>query len=150
MTTQTKKLTILSADFAVGAYLTPQLLSIAKTLGYASVINTMPAPGSVLEDIGANALANNVRNCRMEYRQFSVDNIDTIGEDDIAGFKDLLDELPKPVLAFSRTGLMATALWAASMVDTMDWEEILMAAERAGQDISFLINTPEIPISKVA
>jgi len=151
MTRQTKKLTILSADFAVGTYLTPQLLSMAKTLGYASVINTMPAPDSVLEDIGANALANNARNCGMEYHQFSVGNIGIISEDDIAGFQDLLDELPKPILAFSRTGLTATALWAASMVDTMDWEEIVMSAERAGLDISFLINSPAVPsLSKVA
>jgi len=150
MTTIIGKLTILSTEMAIGPALTPKALRFAKTLGFASVINAMPSTGADLEDANATEMAMLVRQCGMEYRQFSGTGIENIDEAEIAGFKSLINELPKPVFVYSQTGLRATALWAASMTDVMERDEILAAAKRAGQDISAFLNAQTFPMSKVA
>ena len=150
MTTIIGKLTILSTELATGPALTPKTLRFAKTLGFASVINAMPSTGADLEDANATEMAMLVRQCGMEYRQFSGTGIDRIDDDEIAGFKSLINALPKPVFVYSQTGLRATALWAASMTGVMERDEILAAAKRAGQDISSLLNTQTFAMSKVA
>ncbi|MEY4018248.1 MAG: hypothetical protein RLZZ189_2046, partial [Pseudomonadota bacterium] len=51
-------------------------------------------------------------------------------------FGKLMEELPKPVLAYCRSGMRCTTLWALSNSKTMDRASIVQTAANAGYDIS--------------
>ncbi|MCF7768996.1 bifunctional protein tyrosine phosphatase family protein/NAD(P)/FAD-dependent oxidoreductase [Achromobacter pulmonis] len=50
-------------------------------------------------------------------------------------FGALMQELPKPVLAFCRTGMRSTTMWALSQAGQMDLPQIIERASRAGFDV---------------
>ncbi|WP_075258425.1 bifunctional protein tyrosine phosphatase family protein/NAD(P)/FAD-dependent oxidoreductase [Herbaspirillum camelliae] len=54
-------------------------------------------------------------------------------------FDRLLEDLPKPVLAYCRSGMRSTTLWGLSRAGRMPTEEILTRAEQAGYDLSALV-----------
>jgi len=51
-------------------------------------------------------------------------------------FGKMLEELPKPVLAYCRSGMRCTTLWALSNAKTMDRASLVQIAANAGYDIS--------------
>lgn len=149
MTCQNSRLTILSPGYAVGPLLTPKTLRLLKTLGFASVINTL-SEDSVLSDIHHSNLAEWVRGRGMEYRDLGVSSINIISDETAARFRTVLAEVPRPVFIFSRSGSRATALWAAAMAGTLTATEIREATARAGHDVSFLIGGPDVQNKQVA
>ena len=58
-----------------------------------------------------------------------------ISDADAEAFGKLLDELPKPVLVYCRSGMRSTTLWALSQAGTLPVEEIVEAAATAGYDL---------------
>ncbi len=56
-----------------------------------------------------------------------------------ATFGKLLEELPKPVLAYCRSGTRCTILWALSEAGKRPYKEIVLQAMRAGYDLTGLI-----------
>jgi len=63
-----------------------------------------------------------------------------IQETDIADFQTCFDTLPKPVLAYCRTGTRCTVLWSLSQAGKRDVHEILAMTAAAGYDMSMLVN----------
>ena len=51
-------------------------------------------------------------------------------------FGQILEELPQPVLAYCRSGMRCTTLWALSNAKKMDRASIVQTAANAGYDIS--------------
>jgi sulfide:quinone oxidoreductase len=62
-----------------------------------------------------------------------------IGDADVAAFDSSLKELPKPVMAYCRTGTRCTALWSLSQAGKLPIQEILQKAMRAGYDMSPIV-----------
>ena len=58
-----------------------------------------------------------------------------ISDADAEAFGKLLDELPKPVLVYCRSGMRSATLWALSQAGTLPVEEIVEAAAVAGYDL---------------
>jgi sulfide:quinone oxidoreductase len=58
-----------------------------------------------------------------------------ISDTDAETFGKLLDELPKPVLVYCRSGMRSTALWALSQAGRLPVEDIMEAAAMAGYDL---------------
>ncbi|SEL59407.1 sulfide:quinone oxidoreductase [Roseovarius azorensis] len=58
---------------------------------------------------------------------------------DAAAFRTALDELPKPILAYCRSGTRCTMLWSLTSYGERTGEEIVRAAAAAGYDMSGLI-----------
>ena len=56
-----------------------------------------------------------------------------------AGFGQLMAELPKPVLAFCRTGMRSTTMWALSQAAQMPLPQILEKASKAGHDLKGVV-----------
>lgn len=63
--------------------------------------------------------------------------------DDVDQFGKLMDELPKPILAYCRSGTRCSTLWALSQATVMDIDEILDACSRAGYDYTGMRPTLE-------
>lgn len=54
-------------------------------------------------------------------------------------FREALDEMPKPILAYCRSGTRCTMSWAICQHGTMDNAEIERSAAAAGYDVSGLL-----------
>lgn len=57
----------------------------------------------------------------------------------LAAFKSALENLPKPILAYCRSGTRCTLLWAVSQHGRMDSLDIVQRAARAGYDVAGLV-----------
>ncbi len=62
-----------------------------------------------------------------------------ISDTDAETFGKLLDELPKPVLVYCRSGMRSAALWALSQAGTLPVEDIMESAAMAGYDLKPLL-----------
>lgn len=62
-----------------------------------------------------------------------------IGDSDATTFGQIVDELPKPALAYCRSGMRCTALWALSQSGKLSAREILGTAAKAGYDLTPLM-----------
>lgn len=56
--------------------------------------------------------------------------------DDVDQFRKLMDELPKPILAYCRSGTRCSTLWALAEAPTRDTAEIIDLCAKAGYDYS--------------
>ena len=104
----------LTPDFSVSPQLAPEAMAQAAAAGYKSVINNRPdfeggpdQPTSTTMEAAAKAAG-------LEYRHLPVNGAYQSPEQ-IAAMRELLDELPKPVLAFCRSGARSTNLFAQAM-----------------------------------
>ncbi len=57
----------------------------------------------------------------------------------LEAFKTALDEMPKPILAYCRSGTRCTMLWAISQIGALDDAEIVRRAAEAGYDVAGLV-----------
>lgn len=103
----------ITADFCVAPQLEPAAMAAAAAAGFRSVINNRPdheggptQPTSA--EVEAAALA-----AGLSYRHLPVAG-GFQSPEEIAQFKQLLDSLPKPILAFCRSGARSGKLFAAA------------------------------------
>jgi sulfide:quinone oxidoreductase len=59
-----------------------------------------------------------------------------ITDEEAAAFGRLLEELPKPVLAYCRSGSRCAILWALSEARSRPFKEVVLAAMGAGYDLT--------------
>jgi uncharacterized protein (TIGR01244 family) len=100
----------IAADVCVAPQLTPGAMAEVAALGFKSVVNNRPdfehGPGQPASaDIAAAAIA-----AGLEYRHLPVDG-GWQSPEQIAAFAALLQELPRPLLAFCRSGARSTNLF---------------------------------------
>jgi uncharacterized protein (TIGR01244 family) len=119
-------------------FITPQpqldeLKSLAQA-GFRSVIGNRPDD----EDSDQprwSEIERAAREAGMEARHIPVVP-GAIGRDDVARFAAALQELPKPILAFCRSGGRAASLWALAQPGSVSTEDIINRAAAAGCDLS--------------
>ena len=54
-------------------------------------------------------------------------------------FRVALEEMPKPILAYCRSGTRCTMLWSITRFEDLGADEILRATAKAGYDMSGLV-----------
>lgn len=103
----------IAADVCVAPQLTPEAMAEAAAMGFKSVVNNRPdfelgpdQPSSAQIEAAARAAG-------LEYRHLPVDGAYQSPEE-IAAFAQLLAELPRPLLAFCRSGARSTRLYQAA------------------------------------
>jgi uncharacterized protein (TIGR01244 family) len=104
----------LTPELAVAPQLTPEAMAEAARAGFRSVINNRPdfehGPGQPTSAaIGAAAEA-----AGLQYRFLPVDG-GYQSPEEVAAFAQLVQELPKPILAFCRSGARSTRLIAEAL-----------------------------------
>lgn len=62
-----------------------------------------------------------------------------VSDDDGHTFGQLLETLPGPILAYCRTGMRSTTMWALSQAGTTPLPQILEAGQKVGFDIKALV-----------
>lgn len=103
----------LTPEFCVAPQLEPAAMAEAAAAGFRSVINNRPDFEGGPEQPTSAQVEAAARAAGLEYRHLPVNGAYQSPEE-IAAFKALLDELPKPVLAFCRSGARSTKLFAAA------------------------------------
>lgn len=100
----------LTPDVCVAPQLTPEAMAQAAAMGFKSVVNNRPdfehgpdQPTSAEIEAAATAAG-------LEYRHLPVAG-GYQSPEEIAAFADLLAELPRPLLAFCRSGARSTRLF---------------------------------------
>lgn len=103
----------LAADFCTAPQLTPEAMGEAAAAGFKTVINNRPdfehgpdQPTSA--EMEAAALA-----AGLEYRHLPVAG-GYQSPEEIAAFRQLIDTLPRPILAFCRSGARSGRLFQAA------------------------------------
>ena len=62
-----------------------------------------------------------------------------ISDEDVAAFEVALEDMPKPILAYCRTGTRSARLWSLARADELPVAAILSATQRAGYDMTDLL-----------
>jgi uncharacterized protein (TIGR01244 family) len=103
----------IAPDVCVAPQLTPEAMTEAARAGFRSIVNNRPdfeegphQPTSASIEAAATAAG-------LQYRHLPVDSSYQSPEE-IAAFARLLDELPRPLLLFCRSGARSARLFAAA------------------------------------
>ncbi len=104
----------IAADVCAAPQLTPEAMAEAARAGFRSVVNNRPdfehgpgQPTNASIEAAAKAVG-------LEYRFLPVNGMYQSPEQ-IAAFAQLLQELPRPLLVFCRSGARSTRLYAAAV-----------------------------------
>ena len=123
----------LNGDLAVAGQINPSDIPVLAAEGIRAIICNRPdgeAPGQPkYQEIEKIAAANGIKTA---YQPVVASDI---GGDAAAKFDHLVDELPKPLLIYCRSGMRSTALWALSQVGKQPVTDIVKKAASAGYDI---------------
>lgn len=112
------------------------LADIAE-LGFRSVICNRP-DGEGADQPTINEITAAAKEQGLEVRYVPVVG-GKIGDSDVDAFSMALDELPKPALAYCRTGTRSATLWSLSQAGTLPTAEILAATKAAGYDMAGVV-----------
>jgi sulfide:quinone oxidoreductase len=126
----------LTPDLSVAPQLSEPDLQELAARGVRSVINNRP-DGEGLGQPASAELAAAARRLGMEYRYIPVIS-GQLSEDQVDAFKAALAELPKPAVAFCRSGTRSSMLWALASAPDLDGDTILNTARAAGYDLHAL------------
>jgi len=108
-----------------------------KDLGFRSIICNRP-DGEGADQPGFDEIEAAAQVAGLEARYLPIDT-GKVGDDDAAAFGVAMRELPKPVLAYCRTGTRSVTLWSLSQADSMPVADILAAAKAAGYDMAGVV-----------
>src|SRR5882672_1864986 len=99
-------------DVCVAPQLTPDAMAEAARAGFKSVINNRPDFEHGPDQPTSAQIETAARAAGLEYRHLPVDG-GYQSPQEIAAFAKLLAELPRPILAFCRSGARSTKLFIA-------------------------------------
>ena len=103
----------IAADVCVAPQLTPESMAEAARAGFRSVVNNRPDFEEGPQQPTNASIEAAARAAGLEYRYLPVaSGYQT--PDEIAAFAALLAELPRPLLAFCRSGARSTRLFVAA------------------------------------
>lgn len=122
-------------DFSVAPQIGVADVAAIATAGFRAVICNRP-DGESADQPKSDDVAAAVKASGMVWRMLPVSQVT---RPDVDAFGKLLAELPKPVLAFCRSGTRCTALWSLSEIDKRPVQDILARTRAAGYDMSALV-----------
>lgn len=100
-------------DVCVAPQLTPEAMAEVARQGFKSVINNRPDYEHGPDQPTHAAMAAAAQAAGLQYRFLPVDG-DYQSPEEIAAFAQLLQNMPRPILAFCRSGARSTRLFMAA------------------------------------
>ncbi|MGR3519556.1 MAG: TIGR01244 family sulfur transferase [Roseovarius sp.] len=127
----------ITEDFSVAPQITPEDIPAIAAAGFRSIMCNRPDDEEPdqphVSAVTEAARAAGLETCCVPFSSA------TMTEADVAAFRAALDEMPKPMLAYCRTGTRCTMMWSLVNYDTLGAETILRATSAAGYDMSGLL-----------
>lgn len=124
----------LSESLSVCPQISPDDIKAIKDLGFASIICNRP-DGEADDQPGFEQMAETAHILGVKISYIPVIG-GQISDEDVALFETTTDHLPKPILAYCRTGTRCTILWSLCQAEQQPVEDILQTAQAAGYDMS--------------
>ena len=124
----------LTGDVSVAPQVGPDDMAELAALGFRSIISNRPdgeVPGQPLY----SEIATAARKVGLNSHYLPV-NSGQISDNDAAAFKAAIAALPKPILAFCKTGTRCAALWSLAEAGQRPLADILARTKDAGYDMS--------------
>jgi uncharacterized protein (TIGR01244 family) len=103
----------IAPDVSVAPQLAPEHMAMAAAAGFRSVVNNRPDFEFEPDQPTNAAMESAARAAGLEYRFLPVDG-GYQSPEEIAAFAEMLRELPRPILAFCRSGARSTRLFMAA------------------------------------
>ena len=124
----------LTDQLSVRDQVRPDEIAGLKAEGFRSIIVNRP-DGEGADQPSFAEIETAARAAGMEARYVPVE-VGKITDGDVEKFAAAMEALPKPVVAFCRSGLRSTSLWALSQAGHLPPTEILARGKAAGYDLS--------------
>jgi sulfide:quinone oxidoreductase len=124
----------LTDELSVSAQISPDDVREIARLGFKSIISNRP-DGEGAGQPGFAEIEHEAQANGLSARYIPLES-GTLDEATVADFGAALAELPKPILAYCRSGTRCTMLWALSEAGQLPIEDILSKASAAGYDMS--------------
>ncbi|PVB62249.1 bifunctional protein tyrosine phosphatase family protein/NAD(P)/FAD-dependent oxidoreductase [Labrenzia sp. 011] len=127
----------INSQIFVSPQIRPEELADIARQGFRSVICNRPdgegADQPTFEEIEAEA-----RKHGIEVRYLPI-VAGKVRDEDATAFNDLMETLPKPVLAYCRTGTRSATLWSLSQAEKQPLADILSQTRAAGYDMAGVV-----------
>lgn len=124
-------------DFFVSPQITADDVPDIKAAGFRSILCNRPDGEEpwqpAFDDVATSAEAEGI-----EVRSVPIVS-GQMTEADAEAFGEALKTLPKPILAYCRSGTRCTVMWSLTQIDSLGGEEVLRATADAGYDMSGLV-----------
>jgi sulfide:quinone oxidoreductase len=99
-----------AADVCVAPQLQPEAMAEAARAGFRSVVNNRPDHEFEADQPTSAAMEAAARAAGLEYRHLPVDG-GYQSPEEVAAFAQMLQDLPRPILAFCRSGARSARLY---------------------------------------
>ena len=130
-------------DFTVSPQIEVADIPAIVAAGFRSVLCNRP-DGEEPGQCGFDEVSQAATEAGLEVRSVPITS-GIVRPEDLAAFKEALDRMPRPVLAYCRSGTRCTMLWTLAQYGQIAPEEILNLTGRAGYDMSGLLRQMSQP-----
>jgi sulfide:quinone oxidoreductase len=141
----------ITPQFSVAPQIVASDLSAIQAAGFRAIVCNRP-DGEGLDQPNFSEIEAAARAYGIEVHYLPIES-GKVGDADWAQFGTLMQTLPKPVLAYCRTGMRAATLWALSEASTRALPDIIAAGKTAGYDLHALArrisNGGKVPVEVV-
>lgn len=127
----------LTDNFAVAPQIEAAALPDIAGAGYASILCNRP-DGEEYGQPGFDDIAQAAEAAGLPSRHVPIIS-GQVTQEAMDDFRAAMDEMPKPILAYCRSGTRSAMLWAITQIGQMDNDEIARRASEAGYDVSGLL-----------
>ena len=127
----------LTPDISIGTQITPPAMAAARAAGFRAVIYNRPDGEEPGQPTSAE-LAVAARTAGLDYHYIPVVP-GQYGDAQIDAFHEAMERCGKPAIAFCKSGMRATSLWALSQAGKLTTDEILRQARTCGYDLTALV-----------
>lgn len=128
----------ISPEFSVSSQISAADVADIASQGFRSIICNRP-DGEVADQPAFHEISRAAGEAGLEARYIPVTS-GGVSDGDAAAFADAMRALPKPVLAYCRSGTRSATLWSLSQAGNLPATEILAATGAAGYDMSRVVN----------
>jgi len=127
----------ITPDYAVSPQIQAQDIPDIKAAGFRSIMCNRP-DGEEFGQPEFDAIAQAAREAGLEVRSVPIVS-GMVTPQAAQDFATALDDMPKPMLAYCRSGTRCTMLWSIANHGKIRGEDIITATQNAGYDMAGLV-----------
>ena len=123
----------INAEISVAPQITPDEVQKLADQGFRALICNRP-DGETADQPNFSEIEAAAKKAGLEIRNLPIVS-GKVSDQDAADFGAAMQELPRPILAYCRTGTRSATLWSLSQANRMSVADILAATKAAGYDM---------------